>query len=178
MSAPLDDLYLVWLYSQFGNVTTKSTRRSYWNLSRKLYTTEFVWFIPNDDARVEDGRDLRFEFIEDAEIPFTNEVDAWVHLGCSYLELLIALSRRLAFETDGKAEDWFWHVIENIGLHEYNDAYKEDFSGFVDEVTERITWRTYNADGHGGLFPLRRAETDQKKVELWYQMSAYVLENT
>jgi hypothetical protein len=83
----------------------------------------------------------------------------------------------LAFETDGKPEDWFWHLIENMDLHEYNDT-KKGVDEAVDEVTHRITWRNYDRDGHGGLFPLRRAEKDQRKLEIWYQLCAYVIENT
>jgi len=176
MSSPLDNLYLVWLYSHVGDVDVKVHRRTYWKLLRKLYSTEFIWIVPNDDARVEDGRDLRYEFFEDAEIPYNDETDEWLHLGCSFFEMLIGLSRRLGYLTESSVKDSFWHILRNIGLHEYNDAYSSDFSPAVEEVTNRIIWRTYGGDGHGGLFPLRRAEKDQTKIEIWYQLNTYVLE--
>jgi len=62
MNEPLDDLYLTWLYSQIGSIKLKQPSRTYWSLFRQLYTKEFVWIIPNDDNRIEDGRDLRFKF--------------------------------------------------------------------------------------------------------------------
>lgn len=171
---PLDELYLIWLYGEIGDATIRPGRRTHWNLARKLFTTEFVWFVPNDDNRAEDGRELRLEFLYDAEIP---ELDPdWYGMGCSYLELLVALSRRLAFETDGNASDWFWHMIRNLELIQYNDSYKGSFD-FLEEVTDRITFRTYEANGQGGLFPLRHADKDQTKTEIWYQLSAYLIEN-
>lgn len=175
MVEPLDEMYLVWLYSQNASVRLKNPRRTYWNLCRKLFTTEFVWFVPNDDARIEDARELRFEFLADAEIP---EVDPdWIDQGISYLELIIALSRRCAFETDEPASDWFWKLIRNVGLHGCNDSYTNDLEGLVEEVTDEITFRNYNMNGQGGFFPLKRPQEDQTKVELWYQMSAYIMEN-
>lgn len=174
MDAPLDELYLVWLYGQVANTTIKAPRKTYWDLMRALFTTEFVWFVPNDDARVEDGRELRSEFLYDAEIP---EVDPdWMDQGCSFLEMLIALSRRVAFQTDNSASYWFWRLIDNLGLGECNDMHKGHLADIVEEVTDRITFRTYDPDGRGGLFPLKHADMDQTKVEIWFQMQAYVLE--
>lgn len=175
MNEPLDELYLTWLYSQNASVSLKIPSRTYWNLCKELFTTEFVWFVPNDDARVEDARELRFEFLQDAEIP---EVDPdWIDQGVSYLELLIGLSRRLAFETDKPSKDWFWKLIRNIGLSECNDTYDKNLCSLVEEVTDQITFRTYDIDGQGGLFPLKQPTDDQTKVELWYQLCAYVIEN-
>jgi hypothetical protein len=174
MNEPLDELYLVWLYSQFGNPTARNLKGRYLNLARKLYTTEFVWFVPNDDSRLEDGKALRVEFLQDAEIP---EVDPdWMDLGCSFLELMVGLSRRLGFQTDSHPSRWFWKLLENIGLNQYDDA--NPFSDEdVEEVTECVIWRTYRRDGHGGFFPLKKPKQDQRKIELWYQLSAYIIEN-
>lgn len=176
MDKPLDELYLVWLYSQVASPNLKDNRRTFWGLCRALFTTEFLWFVPNDDARVEDGRELRFEFLMDAEIL---EVDAaWIDQGVSYLEMLVALSRRGAFQDDRSAADWFWLMIRNAGLYECNDSYDASFiNPIVEEVTNQITYRTYHMDGRGGLFPLKRPAEDQTDVELWYQMCAYIIEN-
>lgn len=165
MDKPLDELYLVWLYAQVASTNLKDKRRTYWGLCRALFTTEFLWFVPNDDARVEDGRELRFEFLMDAEIP---EVDAaWIDQGVSYLEMLIALSRRGSFQDDRSVEDWFWLMIRNAGLYECNDSYDADFiNPIVEEVTNQITYRQYHMDGRGGLFPLKAPKEDQTEVEL------------
>ena len=173
MKAPIDELYFTWLYNQVADSRASSPSRTYWRLLRILYTKEFVWFVPNDDNRIEDGKDLRTEFVEEQRLE--NVDHGWMHLGCSFLELLIALSRRLAFEAEGEPADWFWHMLENIGLHIYNDREATPFQD-IDEILDQVIWRTYRHNGVGGLFPLDGPCQDQRDVELWYQLSAYVLE--
>lgn len=166
-----DDAYLRWLYRQVAQVRLRNPSRTYWSLLRQLYTTEFVWFIPNDDNRVMDGRELRYEFIEEEGITYVN--DEWLDLGCSMLEMLIALSRRLSFDAEGQPRAWFWHLLKNIELDHLTDEqpYSEKE---VDDVLETVIWRNYQANGHGGLFPLKNAKRDQTKVEIWYQLAAYL----
>lgn len=173
-SRSLDESYFRWLYGQVCSVRARSPSRSYWNLMGQLFRKEFVWIIPNDDNRAEDGRDLRMEFIQRRRI--RNVDPEWFKLPCSMLEMLIGLSRRLSFEAGGGARDWFWHLIENIELDDYNDGTPVP-DEIVNEIVDRVVWRLYSHDGSGGLFPLRYPSRDQRRVELWYQLSAYLLEN-
>jgi hypothetical protein len=169
----LDDQYLTWLYSQVGEVKTRKSSKTYWNLLRKLFCTEFAWFVPNDDNRAEDGRELRLEWAasENIELP-----DNWLRLGCSFLEMLIGLARRLDFQTEYSVVDWFWKLIENMELLGYND--RSNFSETdVDDRTSTVIWRTYDHNGNGGLFPLRSASRDQREVEIWYQLCEYLLQD-
>jgi len=174
MSEPLDERYLKWLYRQVLSVKDKP---SYWDLFRQLYMTEFVWFVPNDDNRVEDGRDLRYEFMDQERINFQDR--EWEGLGCSMLEMLIGLSRRLSFEIDGEPRDWFWHLLKVLGLTIFDDDMftRQKCEEQISEILDRVIWRTYDYNGRGGLFPLRHAEQDQRSVEIWYQLSAYIMEN-
>lgn len=177
MSEPLDEQYLTWLYSQVSSVKAKNKERTYWSLLRQLYSKAFFWFVPNDDNRVEDGRDLRYEFIESRRIESVDH--EWLNLECSVLEMLLGLSRRLSFETEGESREWFWHLIDNLGLINCNDSwYKtKSHSEPVDDKLERLIYRTYEYDGaDGGLFPLSHPTQDQRNVEIWYQLSAYILE--
>lgn len=171
----LDDRYFEWLYGQIASVRNKNPARSYWNLARQLYTTRFIHFVPNDDNRALDGQELRYEFLSE-----TSEVEidsSWMLLECSMLEMMIALARRAAFESESEAADWFGTFLENIEIDRYTDArYNAEIAKEVDETLERVNKRTYSQDGTGGLFPLREATQDQRTVELWYQMSAYLLE--
>lgn len=173
MLPPIDELYFQWLYSQVGSENVRNRSKTYWELLRELHKKEFVWIVPNDDNRAEDGRDLRQEFLSETNIE--PEAD-WLRLGCSMLELLIGLSRRLAFGDDGEPRDWFWHLMDNLGLRIYNDARIRSLER-IDEILDRVIWRTYEPDGTGGLFPLKQPAQDQREVELWYQLSAYLLEN-
>lgn len=92
------------------------------------------------------------------------------------LELMIALSRRLSFEDDGEPRNWFWQLMENLGLERYND-HTPIPERAVDELLNGVIWRTYKRNGAGGLFPLKRASEDQRNVEIWYQLCAYLLED-
>ena len=175
----LDDVYLEWLYSHIGSVNSRNPERSYWKLALKLYTTPFKALIINDSNRSEDGKELRSLFLDQREYPLSEfEKELFMDLDCSMLEMLIALSDRVAFQTDERLEGWFWRFMHNLGCFERysDDLYEISIEEEVEEALTRVIRRTYSADGTGGLFPLRQAEHDQRKIELWYQMSAYILE--
>jgi hypothetical protein len=94
-------------------------------------------------------------------------------------EMLVSLSRHASFLDDQEPAWWFWHMMENVGLHLYTDhvySYELSAERIVDDTLNRIIFRTYGADGHGGLFPLSRTPNDQRNVELWYQLNAYMIE--
>lgn len=171
----LDDRYLEWLYEKVGAVRNANPRRSYWKLLRQLYSFPFDWSVPNDDNRSEDGMDLRFEFLDDSgqyEVSPT-----WMGLQCSVLEMLIGLSRRVCFESFGTPGDWFWHLLQNIELKNYNDAvYSAAIEREVETCVTQLVDRQYDANGVGGLFPLMHPAFDQREVELCDQMSAYLIE--
>jgi hypothetical protein len=176
MPGTLDDQYLEWLYSQVAPVEEKGPSKTFWRLFRQLYSKEFIWIIPNDDNRVEDGRDLRYEFRNTfTKLKIDNN---WMHLPCSMLEMLIGLSRRLAFLTDSVQDIWFWQLLENLNIHQCTDArYSEKAESYIDTVLDTVIWRTYEYNGVGGLFPLIHPAEDQRNVEIWYQLNAYLLEH-
>lgn len=173
----LDGAYLEWLYSQVGIVQNRNPARSHWLMLKQLYTKQFVWFVPNDDNRVEDGKALRLAFLNETGFPLNDPYSNWTSLECSMLEMLIALAQRVAFESDGQPAEWFWRLMHNLELDGYtDDIYEVAISEEVEEVLDRVNNRTYGADGHGGLFPLRQARIDQRGIELWYQKEAYLFE--
>ena len=174
MNLSLDEQYLAWLYFQVGSFKSRHRSESHWALLRQLHHTEFAWFVPNDDNRVEDGRDLRREFAEDNDILAPEK---WLALPCSMLELFVGLSRRLAFETEGQPSEWFWQLLANVRLTEFNDRVHPGNQEYIDGVLESIIWRNYAPSGEGGIFPLQHPDRDQTKVELWYQLNAYLVEN-
>ena len=163
--------YFEWLYSQVASRSNPNPQRTYWLLLEEMHNKRFSWFVPNDDNRVEDGLELRYEFLNGP-----GESEEY----CSFLEMLIALSRRVAFEsiTDDDPMEWFWHLVDNLGLRELNDEalMDRDLNRHIRATLDSVVDRRYDKDGHGGLFPLDEPEKDQRKVELWYQMSSYLLE--
>jgi hypothetical protein len=172
MDTPLDEQYLNWLYARIGSVRETRKSKTYWSLFRLLYTTEFVWLIPNDDNRVEDGRDLRYEFRD--EMGLTHVPSWWMSMECSVLEMILALTEKLAFEDDRTPSRWFWELMMNLNLSGYNDGNFNEQR--VAEIVHNLIWRTYEDDGRGGLFPLRHPRQDQRRVEIWYQSQAYLIE--
>jgi len=171
---PLDELYFQWLYRQVAPIRLKNPARTYWSLLRQLHAKEFVWFVPNDDNRVMDGKDLRYGFLEAiGEDHFHHPT--FMTLECSILEMLIALARRLSFNGGGASQEWFWHLMNNLGLRGCNDA-EPGPPEVIDHILNRVIERTYNYDGSGGLFPLKETNVDQRSVEIWYQMTSYLIE--
>lgn len=176
MNEPLDELYFKWLYRHVASDRLKNPKRTYWRLLRMFYTKEFIWLISNDDNRVEDGRDLRCEFIN--EVGIDDPDKNWMSMECSFLEMLIGLAKRCAFETDGGSAAWFWHLVDNLNLGGFNDEYFQTRrqEQYVEETIDAVIWRLYDHDGRGGLFPLNHPQHDQREIELWYQLSCYLLE--
>lgn len=171
----LDRRYLTWLCNQVAEVKRRPKARTHLNLMHQLHTTIFVAFVPHDENRIADARQLRYEYLAEHEEE-QGDPD-WMRAPCSMLELLIVLSRLLAFEMDDRADVWFWHLIEVLELEGFNDrVYDEHAQEQIEEVLDRVIWRTYDPDGYGGLFPLRNPVEDQRDVELWYQLSAYLIE--
>lgn len=156
--------------------------RGYWILARKLHDKEFYWTVPNDDNRAADGQRLRDIFEDETLYSDYTCLEG----ACSVLEMMIGLSIRIEDilcdpddEECLKAPEAFWEMLENLGLDEFNDM---DFSRLndgckVDEILIALLERSYDRSGRGGLFPLKSARKDQRKVEIWYQMSTYLLEN-
>jgi hypothetical protein len=165
MTSELDSRYFEWL----SHLVYSSNHH---NLLKALFHKEFVWFVANDDNRAVDGKDLRGEFLQAERL---QDVGDFLDIGCSMFEMLIGLARRLQFETDGTVREWFWHLIKNASLEKFTDEGPLPIDR-VDDILDRLIWRTYNPDGIGGLFPRTRPEEDQRSIELWYQMSGYLLE--
>lgn len=176
MTPPLDERYLVFLYSRVADAQEKDPNKTFWSLFKHMYSTEFVWFIPNDDNRVEDGRDLRHEFRNTQN---TNWEDTeWMGMPCSLLEMVLGLANRLSFEADGSAKRWFWLMLKNAGLRRFTDASyaRRGTAEKVEDILQALVFRGYDRSGQGGFFPLERPRRDQRKEELWYQLQAYLLE--
>lgn len=170
--------YYSWLCDLIG---LRQLDRSYFLLIKDLYNKPFSWFIPNDDNRACEGKNLRDQFCDENNYPYIYE---YFDEECSMLELIIGL----AYRCEGimidenfsiSMKDWFWRLIENIGLIECTDEYYINYcaSKSVDMILDKVINRGYLRSGKGGFFPLKHPKEDQRKVDLWYQMSAYLVEN-
>lgn len=166
----IENSYFRWLSAKVIYLMNPTPSLTYNTLLKHLHNTEFVWIVDGDDNRAADGVGLRRLFLIESRIADDQE---WRSLGCSVLEMMIALSRRASFSTDISADRWFWHMIENLGLIECNDA-NDELIEDIDNVLYSLVWRQYDFCGRGGLFPIIETKNDQRKVELWYQFNEYV----
>lgn len=168
MAGPIEDKYFNWLCAK----VLEPQLRVYVDLLKIMHGTEFVWRIPGDRNRADDGMELRREFMYETH---TGPDPTWEATGCSVLEMLFAFSRRAEFQTSMPAQEWFWKMIENLRLDDFRHISPgEDI--IVREAMHALVWRTYDSSGLGGLFPMRWPRRDQREAEIWYQFCEYVEE--
>lgn len=170
MSNSLSEDYFRWLAPQIRE-TRDAQGETYDNLVTIMYETEFFSEVANDDNRMVDGTDLRWEFGNIHNIP----MHAREPLGpCSFLEVLIGLSRRLAFTAGGSAPGRAWELVTNLELHRMSDPLSQYKVRKAKDILDACIFRKYAPNGLGGFFPLAWPDDDQTEVELWYQMAAYI----
>lgn len=176
-----DEAYFQWLYHFIGVLSDLNINNTHWLLAEQLHNKTFEWSVSNDDNRAMDGIQLRETFFKETGVSVVNS-----DRPCSFLEMLIALAIRMNFEENVDPQFgvgvWFWRMMENVGLDEFNDdmyTSAQDARDLVDGIVDNITYRNYNQNGAGGLFPLQHMnhQEDQRNVELWYQMQTWMIEN-
>jgi len=150
-------------------------------LMKQLHTKEFYWTVPNDDNRSLDGKMMRDKFADCSTYTNFDAIDG----PCTILEMLVALAIRcdddVMYDPDkgNRPQKWFWIMLKNLGLSRCID---KDCGQFwviddVNHVLDKVLDRQYKENGVGGFFPLKIYKDDQRHVEIWYQMNAYLLEN-
>lgn len=162
----LDELYFDWLRAK----VLPPRDQGYEDLLMLLHKTEFTWELLHDENRAKDGIELRYDFLRETNYP---REQLWVELPCSVLEMLIGFAQRAAFLTDMPVREWFWRMIENLGLRQYRQIDEQDLPT-IHRRLDKFILRKYDRNGNGGLFPMRQPKDDQRKVEVWYQFSDYV----
>ena len=171
----LDERYFNWLCTQVGALGDRDPANSYILLAEQLFKKSFDDSTPNDYNRALDGKDFRTEFLEETGAIADQE---WLDLDSSIFEMMIGLARRLSFSTDWEIDVCFWLLITNLELEKYSDErFNDGVVKAVDFVLDTVNDRSYESNGRGGLFPLKDPRNDQREIEIWYQMSAYILEN-
>lgn len=176
MTRRLDVIYYEWLISQ---IAVPSPNKTFLDLFELMHNTEFVWIVPNDDNRIQDGLDLRGEFMNETANVSQREIILFsqnMNKGATVLEVLIGLSKRVAFTAGGEAYDWAWKLIKNLRLNKLCDPFDDSKTVRTMKILEDLIWRTYERNGQGGFFPVKHSMDDQTKVEIWYQMNTYVNE--
>jgi hypothetical protein len=170
----LKENYLRWLEAQLKD--EHGPEKSFWDLLNLMFEKPFGWLdhVPMDENRAVDGTDLRVDFAH--SIGRRPETVKELFGPCTFVELIIGLSRRMAFVAGGSAPGWAWQLLQNLEMHRLSDPLTPSKARRADEIMDRVIQRTYRPDGTGGLFPLAWPEEDQRKVELWYQLNSFIEE--
>lgn len=169
--------YYHWLLDKVG--ATNTPYINYLLLLQTLHKRDYIWVVPGDANRVQDAYSLRSEFCllngvwppvdENGDIP-----------AASVLEVLTALSYRCENDIMGEPgiehpARWFWIIIKNLNLMQCTDDHFD--TSYVNQQLDIWLEHRYKRNGQGGPFPLRKPDGDQRKKELWQQMSEFLNEN-
>lgn len=181
IAAPEDDIKKEYFNYLCFIADINSEQDSYFLLANDLHKHHFYSVIPNDDNRINDGKNLRQDFKEKSDFIDYDCIDG----PCTFFEFLIGLSYRMAFiledtQDEQKIGKYFHELLKNCGLDEATDDnyYSIDFDhSIVGSIIDRILERRYKKDGSGGLFPIKtwkNGDKDQRETEIWYQMARYL----
>lgn len=168
--------YFQWLCKK---IRVDEPDHSYWILAKELYKKEFYSLIEKDFNRESDGIELRRDYMFDSGNWSASLVDA----PCSVFEMLIGLAEKIdGMLSEGESEDqsyiYFWEMITNLGLDDVtDDKYAEYGPFYISERLDKFLERKYTMKGKGNIFPMKYSKKDQRKIEIWYQMQEYLLEN-
>lgn len=166
-------------YTWLCHIIDMNHHRKYSRLIRYLRSKEFYYSVPNDANRAEDGKHLRREYLAAGNFLST---DLWEDEPCSVLEMLVALSTRLSNDImpdyGYPVSYWFWQMIGNLGLDFYtNDEFDIEE---VEEIVKNWLDRSYHFFLKTGKNLVKSGKIDKnfiEKVEIWYQMMAWIQDN-
>lgn len=168
MNQDIRKRYFEWLQELIGGDRFIGDN-SFSKLFKCLHDTEFVWIIPIDSNRAEDGIGLRGRFAHENNIAHYDKLDG----PCSILEMMVALSIRCEDIMDDtkygdRTGQWFWRMINSLGLSGMYDGHFD--IDYVEDILDRFLDHEYEPDGHGGLFTVKYYDKDMRYVEIWTQM--------
>lgn len=166
--------YLNWL-EHF--VLDRRRVNNYILLFKHLHQREFVFPLPMDEARAQDGIGLRDQFAREKGFSY-EEIEDILQGPCSVLEMMVGLALRMEITLMTNSDEgdrtgvWFWGMLVNMKLGPMTD---ENYSReYVDRCINTMLYREYEPNGEGGLFTCNR--TDMRDTEIWYQMNTFLIE--
>ena len=187
----VSESYIRWLYEKVG--LNDEEYGQYWRVIRRLFKRQFISLVKNDDNRIGDAITLRRQFESEFGYPerymdYMCGVDE-----CNMLEMMVAFAMRIQSDimwdpdTEDRTAFWFWTMLSNAGLdmEACQDGYfNKDQLINLENLLDRVIYRTYSKTGIGSFFPLEKfqnapknSKRDLRKVELWYQMQFWIGEN-
>jgi hypothetical protein len=165
------------MYDRVCDVRDHESARSYTNVCNEMQDITFKTLVPRDDNRWNDGLDLRDEFLDHIRDRALDREAERAH-DVSVFEMLVGLAARARLLTGMEETEWFSIFLKNLELDKCSDqSFDLITRQRVRRILRKFNDRRYRANGYGGLFPLTMPMCDQRDVELWYQLGAYIREN-
>ena len=176
--------YFEWLCAKVGINLDPNFGQSYSNLAHVLSDFEYYSVVPRDVNRAKDGVRLRLYYDDFCGENPAEDVENYGETA-SYLEVIVALAMRMQdLAVDGNdggftVKKFFWELLRNLRIDHLSDDIwdKNTSEKYVNWVLRTVSERVIRKDGKGGFFPLKDPKIDQREVEIWYQLNAYLLEN-
>lgn len=173
----IQEAYFYWLYEQVFD-PQPDDRENYFTVCGIMHQVIFRDMVPHDSNRIAEAAGLRNGFVKFAGSVGPVEQAELMSPNASVFEVLVALTDRAQFIVPLGRKTWFRVFIEKLELYKWNDLYCGRRSTFpIERAIHIFNNREYQPNGLGGIFPLRYPKEDQRGVELWYQMGAYMTEN-
>lgn len=178
--AKIRSFYFDWMLDKVC-VNQEYKESSYHSLLLYLFNKDFIWILPMDSNRQEDGIDLRYRFGQEENYSDPMISSLLDDRPCSILEMMAALAIRCEeqYARDPDIGDrtsiWFWEMIDSLGLSDMTEDRFDIY--YVEEMVNRFLNRDYAPNGYGGLFTLKHPPENLKNVDIWYQMCYYLNEN-
>lgn len=146
-----------------------------------LFNIPFNAYIDMDNNRIQDAICMREEYLETDKMRGF-DVSAVEDRYISAFEVLFALAKRLEndilcdpMEEIDHSADHFWMFLKNLGVEKCSNGRFSE--AIVRDKVEKWVRREYQKDGFGSIFPVTKPKCDMRKLEIWDQMNAFLMEN-
>lgn len=145
-----------------------------------LHEQDFIYILPKDGNRYEDGIELRYRYGYEHHISYDDVQDNLDTKPCSVFEMMVALAVRcedhIMYDPDrgDRQSKWFWVMFDNLGLRPMTNSKFEECYPEILEIIDRLNYREYEPDGEGGLFTTSDPTKNMLEEEIWYQMMEYL----
>ena len=176
----LAEQYYDWLYKIVCG-EWEPRNLSFHRLLMFLYNHDYTPACEMDISRVTDGLNLRYRFATEKNIPYVKIDSEFQGQACSMLEMMVALAIRIEehimedSSAGNRVGQWFWNMVVSLGLAAMDDQrFNEERANFI---IDRFMARGYQPNGAGGLFTLSYPTEDMRRIDIWYQLMAYLNEN-
>ena len=180
MSPATSNMYIEWVCSERLNLD-KDEYDDLLYLIRTLNEIEFTYMVPLDENRASDGLALRSDFTYDTGRYL--DKSSGLLPNCTVFEMMAALAYKCEssimynYKKGLCPKRWFYIMLKNLGIYDCNVGnWNVETSDYIYNCVHKMLFRQYKKNGEGGLFAIKNPKIDQREVDIWKQMNAFLNE--